>query len=409
MSTIQLLGRTLYLYCSRWPDQGFKYHFHCFCRDIKHILCPPMINTPLTELEFGTWEASFYCYDVSGRLLGENAAIRCHPSIEWKKTKFSGNRQGKPYNHSAFKQIVDEWKHIVSDTAEIRSAYLGCVNKKDEPLNLADLYYISRIATSHPAFLIRKKSPSITPHSVPMRLAALFKVMAGIHMTVIHMLGHHELSAEELLSNDIDIEELYSYIERHYIFEVPSGHVCGGPKKMVIELIKLLIHGNQSNSSDQLSETYGDLSPLVKYGISCARIDMAFMLNDCVKMELLLPWLEKNSSILDAPDMKEILPYHIMPERVVSIDKAIATLDLLLQYSSGYTIERFPLVRESVSENTVMDAYHHHDQKLKSYFSHLITTVFLALNQQQKEKVRLDIVYKRSKMGILLTKMKAFF
>jgi len=408
MPRLHLIFYTIRLYSRVWPKQGIQYHLQCFCRDVKHIFCTPMINSSLMELEFGTWEASFYCRDTTGRLLGENSAIQNHPSIEWKETHFSGNRKGKPYNLSAFKQIADEWQNICHDTVEIRTAYLKYCNKKNQALNIADLYYISRFVTSHSAYLIRKKSPFITPYTITTRSAALYKVMAGIHMTIIHMLGHHDILGDEIFTKAIDVEELYSYIEENHIFEVSSGQVCGGPQKMVIELIKLIIYGNENLHSTYLADTYGDIQASLEYAIHCARIDIALMLNDCVKIKLLMLLFKKQYLTFEDSSFIGIIPYHIKPERLESLDKGILALKVLIEYHEDKSLTPFPAIENHVDNvpSIIIDSYRKHDELVISYFNEIMGAIFLCLNKKQEKSVTLSTIFSRSKANIIFKKLE---
>lgn len=227
-----------------------------------------MIGSPLCELANGTWAGAFSCRDAGGRFLGENTAGQRTwgraPEIEWKTWRQAGSRQGRTYNATAMRQIGEAWHGLLADVAVLHAEH-GC-------RHLADLFTIGRIATSIPAYLFRRRAQPIRDGELDPQLAALFKVMAGVHAVVEYAVqqeaGPHPTDVPQAA-------ELTAYIEREGLFVAASGHVCAGPESMVREVLAVTANGRPlaDGQRELFAARVGDLDAVVRYGRACARLD----------------------------------------------------------------------------------------------------------------------------------------
>lgn len=244
---------------------------------LKDLRCtvwrPPMIHSKRLESRFGTWVSAFFCRDISGRLLGENTCAPDHPSIEWRMRRFSDNRAEAKFNHSAMSDILSVWDDMLADASEIRSRYLK-QRLKAGPLSWRDLYFVAHICTSVPAYLVRKAGIHRDPNSIPMRIAALYKVAAGVHATIWFMIEQGEIRRENL-DEPADAQKLYKYGDDHGRFMSATGHACAGSRTMILNTLTTLIHGEETNSSETVAEHVGDVDLLLDYGRATGEVDAA--------------------------------------------------------------------------------------------------------------------------------------
>lgn len=79
--------------------------------------------------------------------------------------------------------------------------------------------------------------------------------------------------------------QLYTYADAGNLFLAPDGEACGGPEKMVIELLEITTRGRpvsvkprhfQQEFFSLVSD--GEAEALVDYGVRCALLKLAFML-----------------------------------------------------------------------------------------------------------------------------------
>ncbi|MGI9522193.1 MAG: hypothetical protein ACR2PG_11145 [Hyphomicrobiaceae bacterium] len=315
------------------PPKEWLWHF---LRDAKYFAIGiPAIHDPKMELKYGTWQGAFFCRDEDGRLLGENTAVLNHPSIDWKERRFSDSRGLAKINDTALRQMSRNWRQLISDIGYLRNAYAR-VFSIDSPLNFADLYYLSRIGTSMPSFFVRRKENPISALRVPVRFAAIFKVLAGVQGLIITMIAQHQLSKEELhqVPSSLDI---FEFGDKGGQFITPTGHACAGSRAMILELLEVMIHGKYDIDHDCFSELMDDLDPIIQYGICCGRVD------------ILMHW----NNLINHLVRKEGEPRHVNEN--VSKDRP------------HHIVEAFTLDREQVSEDlekvsACLRALEHHSQ-----------------------------------------------
>lgn len=222
---------------------------------------------PLMEITHGTWHGMFAFKDVEGRQLGEANTQpewlrqKLAPE-EWMPCRYAGSRQGRSFNVAALRQVAGVWREVLSDVGRMRAVYMNQMNLKG-PLCPLDLYMLARVTSSIPAFLARGPN-RVADGDLPARFAALFKTMGGVHMTVDRMLDTHA---------DVDkpwaAEDLFDYIEAQNLFVSSQGNACGGPRKMVVELLRAAIAGHPC-------DPLPDEQAMLRYGLAAARIELVW-------------------------------------------------------------------------------------------------------------------------------------
>lgn len=244
------------------------------------------------ELSYGTWSAATACLDDAGRRLGEEHGlphgVRELPNTEWRIWRRPGSRRGRPYNSTALREVAEAWRPLLADLDAITEVYTRLSGSAG---GLADAYYLARIGTSIPAYLYRRRSVPLRDGVLPSRLAALFKVCAGVHMTIEHIITHGDREAWLAVRG---AAPFYEYVEEQGLFIAGTGRVCGGPRPMVLELLRHLFSHETSPAGAEAAvrSDVGDLAPAVEYGIVAARIDLAVQLFGWASLQTLAPCLE---------------------------------------------------------------------------------------------------------------------
>lgn len=228
-----------------------------------------------TCITFGTWEEALCFRDAEGRLLGENTAVPNHPSIVWKEKTFSDRRGKVKINEPALKSIAGSWQQLLADVAGLRAAYMRRY-KIDSPLNYADLFYLARIGTSIPSFLVRRHEHSISPFQVPVRWARLFKVLAGVHGIVITMIAQCALGSPELTLVPTS-RGIFDFGNEQGSFVTPTGKACAGSKTMILQLLDAMIHGAPGETIADANEFTDGSDQMLDYGAYNAQIDLLLL------------------------------------------------------------------------------------------------------------------------------------
>ena len=220
----------------------------------------------LMEVSHGTWLGMFPFKDEEGRLLGEANTVPLWlrepiESDEWMPCRYEGSRQGLAFNVAALRQVTAAWKEVLSDVTRLRAIYAAHAQVTGN-LRPVHLFCLAHTSTSIPAFLARGPA-RVASGRLPVRYAALFKVMAGVHMAVAHM-----MATKTAVDVDWTADALFDYIESRGLFVSVEGNACGGPRKMVIELLQVAIEGASPG------EPIPDEAAILKYGLANARIEV---------------------------------------------------------------------------------------------------------------------------------------
>jgi hypothetical protein len=154
------------------------------------------------------------------------------------------------------------------------------------------------VGTSLPTYLYRRRDAPIRDGVLSSRLAALYKVCAGVHMTVEHLVARGDPAAWAAAQAP---RAFYDYVEEHKLFVAATGRVCAGPRGMVEELLRHLLAGEVSAEAQRapVHGEVGDLEPIIDYGLVAARIDVAVRLFGHAVLRALAPCLEGAESAAD--------------------------------------------------------------------------------------------------------------
>jgi len=233
------------------------------------------------ELTTGTWFGAFPLHDEEGRQLGEANTVPkwmldAEVPHEWRPSRIPGCRRGRPFSLQALRQVTSTWQPLLADVSYLRTRMarsLGLERWGSGQLSPVRVTTLARVVTSVPAFLVRRVDGPLRDGELPARCAAAFKVMAGVHMGV-----------EDLLEHAGDVarvrspQELFDHIESRQLFLSPEGNACGGPVKMILELLRLVVEGEGvPRARPELATIVGDIPRLVRYGTACAEIELLLL------------------------------------------------------------------------------------------------------------------------------------
>ncbi|MEM9192755.1 MAG: hypothetical protein AAGF12_26510 [Myxococcota bacterium] len=239
-------------------------------------LYPRPWDDPWMELTHGSWFGISALRDLDGRALGEanTVPLSLRPKFhadEWRECPYRDSRHGRLFSVAALRQVTGAWPGVLYDLWTLRKAMLEAEGWTT-PLRPVQLLVLARTVTSYPSLLARRRHQPLADGRLPPRLAASYKVAAGVHMAV-----------EDLLRRDRNIErvwsadELLAHIETAGLFIATSSRVCGGPKKMVRELLELLISGTAPPGVPATFFTEESEARVLGYGRACATIELLYL------------------------------------------------------------------------------------------------------------------------------------
>src|SRR5262249_10539982 len=135
------------------------------------------------ELMHESFRAAFGFKDQDGRPLGEaNAPEESQRGIEidWRECRYQGSRYRHPkhMNVSALRQITDNWEDLIIGSRYLRKIYLSHFGVGLITHNHA--WRLAKIATMLPIYLLSRPKDRFMDGQLPVLVAALFKVVAGV-------------------------------------------------------------------------------------------------------------------------------------------------------------------------------------------------------------------------------------
>lgn len=246
----------------------------------RYVQGPPMLRDRYMELEVGPWAGAMHALDVEGRHFGEEFGMAPGqaelPDTVWRTWKAGGSRHGKLYNVTAMQSVSRHWVHVQSDVRLLQQRLLARFGSSG---TLADLYYLGRTASAIPAYLMRRRHDRVRDGQVPARHAAVYKTMAGVHITIDAMIERDEPLDEY---EHPEPRQLLEYIEANNLFVASTGHVCSGPEKMVEALFACAL--GHPLPADLLAVDPPIFEPeidrVIDYGIACAKLELAHRIFD---------------------------------------------------------------------------------------------------------------------------------
>ncbi|MEL7371846.1 MAG: hypothetical protein AAFN74_23180 [Myxococcota bacterium] len=254
---------------------------------LRRLRGTPWIHTEHFEVLQGTWNGVLRIHDDSGRLLGENHGLpwgaTTHPTIELRPANFAGSRHGKPYNVAALRQMATLWPQVRTLIARARALFIGKEARGAPTLTLWEVMTVARIVTAYPAFLLRRHSAPLSDKQVPALVASAFKVMAGIHSSIEYMFEHDGPTGLDL-EQTISARALFDYIENHGLFLSGDGRACGGPERLIRDILRVTTEG--CAPTPRADETFElDAPALLRYGRFTAGIELIVRLAADIQAE----------------------------------------------------------------------------------------------------------------------------
>jgi len=246
---------------------------------------PPSYREDNMETVTGSWRGASSARCVEGRQFGENNVFPSYYRERHYETtvgKLGGSRAGCPINTSALRSVLRNWNDAIEIIDFLRSKYIDRLGLQGKPLSYVDLYVLSNIGTSIPAYLLRRHTNPVPSGRIPSPVGATYKLVAGLEKIVTKMISRCEpwMPNGEVFSG----AQLYAYADAGNLFLAPDGEACGGPERMVIELLEIATRGrpvsvNRAHFRQEFFSLVSDAEAeaLVDYGIKCALMKLAFM------------------------------------------------------------------------------------------------------------------------------------
>ena len=319
-------------------------------RALRRARGTPWLQTPHFEVTHGTWGGVLRVHDVHGRLLGEGQGIpwhgKSHPTIQLQPAPFPGSRHGRPYNATALRQMAKDWPQVLRLISEFRAAFLSFHGvHPSRPLKTGELWGLASVVTAYPAFMLRRAQYPWADHSIPSEVASAFKVMAGVSSSLEYMVTRG--SGPAALDQQIGVDALYEYIEQNGLFNSGEGRTCGGPERLIREVLRLSIEGPREALSYR-----SELVAVVEYGLVALAIELLFALLEAVERrnaELLASLADRRTVITAAAHFAADDAMIRILEPVVTGD-AQQGLEALIEALNGLSVRaRDALGRADVS------------------------------------------------------------
>ncbi|MFO1080001.1 MAG: hypothetical protein U1E23_05155 [Reyranellaceae bacterium] len=200
------------------------------------------------ELVIPIFRVAHPSLDAEGRQVGEAnvfpRGLRLEVPTEWATCPYSGTRYlvDAPMNVTALKSMRDHWTQMMAALLRIRTAFL---RRFPEAANGWTVGHIERLSVSVlavPTYQLMRTEGPVANGKLHPALSSLFRVTDGLRMTMHQMLfvpiGEPTLSPDDPMT----AERIYEYADRNFSFHSDTG-VCGGPKNMVQEFIRVLVEG----------------------------------------------------------------------------------------------------------------------------------------------------------------------
>lgn len=139
---------------------------------------PPPYREDNMETVTGSWLGASSARCAEGRQFGENNVSpayyreRCY---ETTVGKLGGSRAGCPINTSALRSVLRNWNDAIEIIDFLRSRYIDRLGLQGKPLSYVDLYVLSNIGTSIPAYLLRRHANPVPSGRIPSPVGATYR------------------------------------------------------------------------------------------------------------------------------------------------------------------------------------------------------------------------------------------
>ncbi|MDH5512934.1 MAG: hypothetical protein OEY27_06965 [Gammaproteobacteria bacterium] len=258
---------------------------HAILGQLKRIKPPPYRQDNM-EILTGSWLGASSASCTEGRQFGENHTSPFYymeRRYETSVSKLGGSRAGCPINASALRSVLKNWTDAIEIIDFLRTKYVARYRLTGQPLSYVDLYVFAAVCISVPAYLLRRRENPVPSGRIPAAVGSVYKLVAGLAKIVAHMIKHAEPWMPE--GETPSAPRLYTYAEAERLFLSGDGEACGGPEKMVIELMEIAIHGRPASADRGPSQQEffslvpdAEIDALLDYGIRCASLELSLML-----------------------------------------------------------------------------------------------------------------------------------
>jgi hypothetical protein len=208
--------------------------------------------------------------DCQGRPLGEvnaPAPLLEGVPLQLQTCKYAGSRHlhPLPMNISALRQMTENWAEVLAGVRFLRASYLRCFGLTE--LNHGHAWRLSRMGTALPAYLLCRPQARIADGSIPLSVALVYKVLAGVFQALQHRYLFAVAMGQPLQGEPIPADVL-AHAEQNEMLLGKTG-VCAGPNARILELLEQLLSNaapEPATDCNELERVLGDPLPFFRYG-----------------------------------------------------------------------------------------------------------------------------------------------
>lgn len=203
--------------------------------------------------------------DADGRPCGEAqapAAAREGVELVLHVIAYPGSRRGKWINVSALRQMTGHWSAILGDLSALRAGFLA--RYRWPGFTIGGLWRFAVIASSLPAYLVRRREARGVGEAIPPDVASLFKAIQGVFMTTQHM-----IATGRPVDDVVAVDEFLAHTDAHGILLAPDGdRACSAPQAMLKEFMTVVIDGPAAGheAARRIEDLVDDPDAFFQYG-----------------------------------------------------------------------------------------------------------------------------------------------
>ena len=235
------------------------------------------------ELIVPIFRVAHTALDTDDRQVGEAnvfpRALRLDRPTTWVTCAYEGTRymNERPMNVTALKAMRLHWKQMMAILREVRTAFLRHVPGAADSWTIGHVERLAVFVLSVPTYqLVKRDQPVSRLHPA---LSNVFRVTDGLRMAMHQMLfvpiGEPARSPNE----PVTPEMIFDYAERNYSFHSEHG-VCAGPKHMVQQFLRVLLHGDGHDADVRFDEpvaaALADMDEAFEYGMLALQAHAAY-------------------------------------------------------------------------------------------------------------------------------------
>jgi len=210
--------------------------------------------------------------DTAGRPLHEVDFRAEENAAAFKKCPFHDSREGTLINHSALRQIMQDWgdiEHGLSFFAALLPSDAG------HPANLARGWRISLMTMFAPVYLLHRKENRFPNGQIPTSVSGLFKIMLDVPTTFDLMFLSDPVTMKTL-TGDQAARYLYNFANETTVL-VNGKYACAGSPKLIGDIAKLLLVSPLPQNDGAWHEMFPDPGHFLRFsGLMTAQYAVSF-------------------------------------------------------------------------------------------------------------------------------------